>query len=147
MTRSNVVVAPYRTEDAEGCATVFARAWNDGHPHAPRQLGVGEFLSETVDERVVVARTAGGRIVGFASIYLPDNFVHHVYVDPAWKRQGIGRALLSEVVAMAGGQVSLKCQLRNTEALRFYEHEGWTPMEAGQHEGEPWVRLRSPGYK
>jgi GNAT superfamily N-acetyltransferase len=140
----DVIFLPYRSEDAEQCARVFERAWNAGHPYAPRMIGMAEFLLAIRDRNVVVARTGAGRVVGFAGVYVPDRFIHHLYVDPAWSGGGIGRGLLAHALHLAGGRATLKCQVRNEGALRFYEREGWRFGERGETDGELWVRLHSP---
>jgi ribosomal protein S18 acetylase RimI-like enzyme len=138
-----ILVRDFADADAAACAAIFDRAWHAGHPYAPRRIDVAVFLAETRAEHVVVAETEG-RIVGFAALYAPQSFVHHLYVDPASHGRGIGRALLGRAVALAGGTASLKCQLRNAAALGFYRRLGWRDAETGGGTAEPWVRLLSP---
>ncbi|WP_051329267.1 GNAT family N-acetyltransferase [Geminicoccus roseus] len=141
---SNVIVSPYASEDAPACAEVFERAWNAGHPYAPRWIGLDAFKNAIMGRSVLVARTEQGRIVGFAGVEVPDSFIQHLYVDPGFARQGIGRKLLQAAVELAGGQATLKCQRKNAGALRFYRREGWTEGEEGGDGDERWVRMRSP---
>ena len=141
------VLRSYGTRDAEGCARVFERAWNSGHPYAPRTVGVDAFLSELAGRALVVAQARDGQILGFAGVHVRAGFIHHLYVDPDRAGRGIGRALLRAGVALAGGRASLKCQVRNVRALAFYRREGWTEGERGEAGGEPWVRLHSPETK
>ncbi len=101
------------------------------------------MAAETRDERLLVAE-ADGAVVGFVSLYAPQSFVHHLYVEPAFKGRGIGRALLARAVALAGGRASLKCQLRNADALAFYRRLGWRDDETGDGDAGPWVRMVSP---
>ena len=64
MKADGIDLRPYEPEDAGPCARVFERAWNAGHPYAPRAIGVEEFLQAVRDRSVVVARTEAGRVVG-----------------------------------------------------------------------------------
>ena len=52
---------------------------------------------------------------GRSGIYLEDLFVR-----PAQRGRGIGKALLDHVCAGADGPVSLKCQAKNLRAQAFY---------------------------
>jgi GNAT superfamily N-acetyltransferase len=120
---------------------VFERAWNAGHPYAPRKIDTDQFLSAIQGRLVLVACAEKDVIVGFVGINVPDKYIHHLYVDPAWSGFGIGRVLLAQALSALGGRASLKCQTRNTNALRFYKREGWTAGEVGETDGEQWVRL------
>jgi GNAT superfamily N-acetyltransferase len=141
---TGLTIRPYTPADADACARIFDRAWHAGHPYAPRVVGVAELAAETRDETILVAETAEEGVVGFVALYEPAHFVHHLYVDPALHGRGIGKALLSRAVALAGGSASLKCQTRNPQALAFYRRLGWTPGEEGGPAESPWVRLHSP---
>ncbi len=143
-TPPDVSLRAYEPRDAQACAGIFARAWAAGHPYAPRQIDTGVFLDAIVERAVIVAQDAHGRLLGFVGIHEPDAFIHHLYVDPAASRRGVGRALLAEAVRRVGGRASLKCQLRNVRALAFYEALGWTRGETGGAGGELWVRMLSP---
>jgi GNAT superfamily N-acetyltransferase len=142
--QADAVIRPYRDDDAGPCARVFERAWNAGHPYAPRAIGVPEFLVAIRNRTILVALGHDGQVAGFAGVYLPDSFVHHLYVDPDWSGRGLGRTLLARALALAGGDATLKCQVGNARALRFYAREGWTQDEHGESDGQAWVRLRSP---
>lgn len=99
---------------------------------------------ETADETLFVAADERGAMIGFVSIYLPQSFVHHLYVEPSQSGRGIGTRLLARALAVAGGSATLKCQTGNERALRFYRRLGWVEVTAGTGEFGPWVALRSP---
>ncbi len=48
-----------------------------------------DFDSSTLDENIWVA-IYKNKIVGFVSVYQPDNFIHNLYVDVRMKNKGIG---------------------------------------------------------
>ena len=66
------------------------------------------------------------RVVGFSSVWLQDNFIHHLFVDPTQQGRGIGKMLLE---ACLNGKLCkparLKCVVRNQQACEFYERLGW----------------------
>jgi ribosomal protein S18 acetylase RimI-like enzyme len=130
--------------DAKACVGIFDRAWRAGHPFAPRKITDAVFAAETEGETLFVAADSADDVAGFVSLYAPESFIHHLYVEPRLRNRGIGRALLAHAVAAAGGSASLKCQLGNQPALGFYRHLGWTEIVAGTNEFGAWVTLRSP---
>jgi ribosomal protein S18 acetylase RimI-like enzyme len=140
---TDLAIRKFRPSDEAGCVRILDRAWHAGHAYAPRTISASTFAEETVDETLLVAECEG-RTVGFASVYLPQSFVHHLYVDPDFASRGIGAELLRNAVALAGGRASLKCQTRNQRAIAFYRRLGWIEVSAGTSEYGPWVAMRSP---
>lgn len=139
------LLRPYREADAAACADVLDRAWHAGHPYAPRTVDLAVFRRETAGRELVVAVSPAGAVVGFAGVDVPGAFIHHLYVAPEAAGRGVGQGLLAAALRLAGGRATLKCQLRNTRALRFYEREGWVRGETGTDGVEPWVRFLSSG--
>jgi GNAT superfamily N-acetyltransferase len=138
------VVRPFSPDDAHGCAGIFDRAWRVAHPFAPRRITLSVFAEETEAETLFVAVGDNDEIAGFSSLYEPQGFVHHLYVEPRLRNRGIGRALLDRAVTAAGGSATLKCQLGNQTGLGFYRHLGWTEVVAGTNEYGAWITLLSP---
>jgi GNAT superfamily N-acetyltransferase len=140
----SIAIRPYAPSDITTCVGIFDRAWHAGHPYAPRVIDEKLLATETADETLFVAVDERDEVIGFVSIYLPQSFVHHLYVDPSESGRGVGTKLLSHAVAAAGGSATLKCQTGNARALRFYRRLGWVEVAAGIAEFGPWVALRSP---
>jgi GNAT superfamily N-acetyltransferase len=111
-------------------------------PHRQRQIGVANFRDEVAGE-LIFGSLIGYQLCGYISIWQPNWFVHHLYVDPPAQGQGIGRALLAYAQTMAGNNsLSLKCQKLNTRALEFYTAAGFVDShESGDDEYGGWVRL------
>jgi GNAT superfamily N-acetyltransferase len=137
-------IRPYTSHDLAACAGIFDRAWREGHPFAPRKIDASVLADEIVGETIFVAEDEQQAVAGFVSIYEPESFLHHLYVEPRLRNRGIGGALLRHAVAVAGGTATLKCQLGNQAALGFYRHLGWTEIVAGTNQYGAWVTLRSP---
>ena len=78
--------------------------------------------------RTRLAATAGGRIVGFATTSTAEETAEldDLFVDPDWMRQGIGRALVLDALALARvrgvGRIEV---VANPHALPFYERLGF----------------------
>jgi len=100
-----------------------------------------EFPGLGGDDRRTRVATADGRIAGFATS-LPAGAVielDDLFVDPGWMRQGAGRALVLDAVAIArdlgAGRIEVTA---NPHALVFYgkagfiaDHEVQTRFGAG----------------
>jgi GNAT superfamily N-acetyltransferase len=140
---TEAAIRPFAPVDADACAEIFDRAWNAGHPYAPRRIDSAAFEAETKDENLWVAERHG-KVVGFVALYEPAGFVHHLYVEPSLHGRGIGSVLLARAVREAGGRARLKCQARNTASMAFYRHLGWTSGEEGETTIGRWVMMHSP---
>lgn len=75
----------------------------------------------------------GGRLAGYAEAvreaWNRRLRLEHFYVEPTWRGQGVGRALLAEVLSRAAHLdvrgVWVECQDVNPAALRFYLAQGF----------------------
>lgn len=101
---------------------------------------LSDFDSATLDETILVAVT-NERPVGFISWWVPDNFIHNVYVDPSFLQQGIGKALLDRCLIEIGRPATLKCLQKNTNALSFYERQSWTIKNEGLSDDGPYYLM------
>lgn len=96
------------------------------------------FGEKPVAEAMVAE--AGGKAIAFAlyftnySTFLtrPGLYLEDLYVQPAHRGKGVGRALLSRLAALAAGRGCGRFEWSvldwNADAIRFYEHMGATVM-------------------
>ena len=102
-----------------------------------------EAVLADADQRLLVAED-GGRVVGSAHLMVLRHFgrslslsgvVEGVVVDPAYRRAGVGAALMRAVAeaARAAGcyKLSLTSNLARTGAHRFYRRLGWKRTHYG----------------
>jgi ribosomal protein S18 acetylase RimI-like enzyme len=113
-----------------------ARAGNTSFRGPP--LSHDDFIAATQGERILLARIAD-EPAGFAAVWAPDGFLHHLYVAPRFQRQGIGRLLLNACLERFGQPMSLKCLESNTAAQHFYESNGWQAQDAAMGPDGPYV--------
>jgi GNAT superfamily N-acetyltransferase len=92
-----------------------------------------DFDKETEGENVLIAICEGG-LVGFISVWLADNFIHHLYIDEKHQKKGIGTALLKAALAKTKFPVRLKCIENNIKAVNFYKKNGFIEKGRGTTE-------------
>jgi GNAT superfamily N-acetyltransferase len=83
-----------------------------------------DFDRDTRGELILVAESAGV-VRGFSSSWIPDRFIHHLYVSPAHLREGVGEFILQATLQAIGVPARLKCLSLNHRALSFYSSKGW----------------------
>ncbi len=101
------------------------------------------FARASQGEAVFVCHGPEGRLVGLLSVYVPESFIHHVYVDPGFERQGVGTALVSSLESWLPLPWRLKCVIANASAGAFYTHHGWIEVGSGNGDQGPFVLLES----
>ena len=110
----------------------------------PDAFHLEDFDTQTEGERVFVAE-AGDQVAGFISVWEPDDFIHHLFVDVGQMRRGVGRALLQALPGWPDRAYRLKCLSRNHAALAFYQSQGFIDTGRGVgDEGEYIVLSRRP---
>ena len=96
-------------EDAAAIASVNERAIRltaAGH-YSPGQIEAWASAVTTaraaamIDDTLTFVALADGRVKGFANLVVPEGEVDQLYVDPAFGRRGVARALCAAVEAAA----------------------------------------------
>ncbi|WP_299489384.1 GNAT family N-acetyltransferase [Acaryochloris sp. IP29b_bin.137] len=106
----------------------------------PQHYQLEDFDQATEDEVIWVA-TVGDRPMGYISWWPPQNFIHHLFVNPHFIRRGMGSALLQSGLAHIGRPASLKCVQRNSAAIAFYVSQGWRIDSTGQSPEGPYYLM------
>ena len=88
------------------------------------------FDADTKGEEVLVVRVEG-EIAGFISVWLPDNFIHHLYIRTEYQRMGLGQSLINAVRTRIKSPLTLKCLVDNVIAVKFYQKNGWRTKSTG----------------
>jgi predicted N-acetyltransferase YhbS len=87
-----------------------------------------ELADTAVRERRTRVATAGGEVVGFATVADADGGMEleDLFVDPAWMRRGVGRALIWDVGRIGRDRgVERVVVTGNPHARAFYESVGF----------------------
>lgn len=99
----------------------------------PSPWSYNAFAYEILQNRLAsyIVALAGEKVVGYAGMWviLDEAHVTNVAVHPAWRRMGLGRALMQELMRRAGlcGATRLTLEVRpsNTAARRLYAALGF----------------------
>ncbi|MFN3148496.1 N-acetyltransferase family protein [Bremerella sp.] len=100
-----------------------------------------DFAKTTEGERVFVALSDDGHIVGAMTVWEPESFIHCLFVDHQVQGQGIGTFLLDSLTQWLAFPWKLKCQASNRRALEFYRRRGWKKLETGLSDQGPYFLL------
>ncbi|TRL43481.1 GNAT family N-acetyltransferase [Rhizobium straminoryzae] len=124
-----------REDEAELLSEIGLRAWED----AMGEIGVSPELRENAQAAfrgftygawlTITVVEEAGTVAGWAAREGLDELISDFWIDPAFKRRGLGTALLREIeeqIAAHGHPVArLETHARNVEALRFFEGKGY----------------------
>lgn len=127
------VVRPATPEDRAALHSLYsaAVARADWLPESARIDA--DLASVTKDELILVCSAPTSGVLGFASLYVPDRFVHHLFVAPGHEGMGIGTELLASLPRFVPPPWRLKCLIANSRALAFYARRAW--IEIGRDDG------------
>lgn len=134
--------------DLPACATII-NDYIDATDWLPRTLPRDEitalFEPGLLERRTVLVAEAGGRIVGYLSMG-EDGLVPALYLAPAARGHGIGKALLDRAKTLCPGAIELTVFEPNAAGQRFYAREGFREIPGGRvtdtDEGIPTLRMR-----
>ena len=125
-----VRLEPLRRKDLARCAELERILFGGDDPWSERtfraELDAGNHYLGAYVDTVGLVGYAGMSVVG-AGRNREAN-VHTIGVDPAWQRQGVGRALLNALLAKADeahAPVFLEVRTDNTAAIGLYEAHGF----------------------
>lgn len=91
---------------------------------------LNDFDAHTRDEGIWVAEY-DDQVAGFMAVWPPDAFIHHLYIDAAYRGKGIGKALLTLAAQTYPSPLSLKCLVKNEAAVQFYQTLNWEVTDNG----------------
>ena len=130
-----------RSDELGACADLYVRVLSDTFTWLPPERHSREDFLRAAREEEVYVVVDGGRILGLAAFFRPQNFLHSLYVDV--RGRGVGKALLDHLCAAADGPLSLKVQAPNRRAQAFYRREGFYCVEHGRDPGSDiaWMRF------
>ena len=118
-------IRPAQNQDREALADLYLSVRQKTfYWIAPENLHHEDFAKDTAGEHILVA--VQQKIpIGFISLWMADNFIHHLFIAPSTQSHGVGTKLLCTGLNLIGRPARLKCLAQNTKACSFYENLGW----------------------
>ncbi len=133
-----MIIKKFETSDLPALAEIYLEARKKTFHWMPQEsFKLFDFFKDTQGEEIYVIYD---RVVavGFISIWMADNFIHHLYIDSNYQRRGYGKKLLEYGLSKMGRPASLKCVVKNENAVRFYLSQGWKVNETGSDDMGPY---------
>jgi 8-oxo-dGTP pyrophosphatase MutT (NUDIX family)/GNAT superfamily N-acetyltransferase len=137
---------PATVADAAGCAHVYVRSKAFAIPEVPEphtEPEIAAWMAEVAIRTLDVwVADVGGVVVG--QMMLAPGWLHHLYLDPAWMRQGLGDRFMALLGERQPGRIELWAFQSNLRARRFYERHGFVAVEFtdGAANEESWPDVR-----
>ena len=120
----------YKSSDFDPVRTIYNESRAAERCFVQGPLGHHGFAALIRQESIHIFESEG-QPVGFVSIYLPENFIHHLYVLPDFQGSGIAGDLIAECRVLYGLPLGLKCLVANEKACGFYEAHDWLRFATG----------------
>jgi predicted N-acetyltransferase YhbS len=124
------------------------REWKD----ATLELTAAELQTHTRRRYIPTTFVAieNGRVIGSTSLLVADlkgwehltPWVASVFVDPAWRNRGIGRALINRAVDEARQLGVSDVYLFTASKQEYYTRLGWQTLERSQFNGKEIVIMQ-----
>ncbi|MFH6945781.1 GNAT family N-acetyltransferase [Flavobacterium sp. FlaQc-50] len=135
--RLNII--EFRNGDLDALRQLFLKVRQETFIWAdPETFDLLDFDVQTKGEYILTA-LYDEKVIGFISVWMRDNFIHHLYIDEAFHKLGIGKRLLNEVIKRAKFPLVLKCLEKNTEAISFYKKVGFVEKARNENENGPYI--------
>lgn len=133
------VIREAKNEDTAVLEEIFQITRQKTFQQTPAEdFKLGDYKKQTEGEEVWLIEE-DGRAVGFISLYLPDDFIHHLFVHPDFQGRGYGQQLLKKAEVRLARPMTLKVSMDNIKVCLFYEKYGW--KKTSVHEQEAYILL------
>lgn len=123
-------IQPMTIEHYKAILSLWQVAEGVGLSDADSQEGIARFLARNpgLSFVVYVGETLAGAVLSGHDGR--RGYIHHLAVQPAYRRQGLGQALVEQCLAALAQAGIDKCHLfvfkQNEAALQFWQRTGWT---------------------
>lgn len=102
------------------------------------EFELDDFDKQTQGEYILTA-LVNNIPVGFISIWMPNNFIHHLYVDVKHQGKNLGTELLKAALLKISFPITLKCLTSNIKAIEFYRKKGFIEKSRGNSSNGTYI--------
>ncbi|MGI9363585.1 MAG: GNAT family N-acetyltransferase [Rhizobiaceae bacterium] len=124
----DVIIREAGIEDLPGCADII-NDYIDTTPWLPRLISRSQiaelFNPDMLKSRYLLVADTGRQIGGYLSLNEETEQIGGFYLDPGFRQQGTGKAMMDKAKARSPDQIKLTVFEPNQRARRFYEREGF----------------------
>ncbi|MCF0054342.1 GNAT family N-acetyltransferase [Dyadobacter sp. CY356] len=125
-------VRDYNPEDRESLRHIYLESRKLAFPWLDADTLKLEDFDAAIQEEEVLVALSDHEPIGFIAWWLPDNFIHSLFIHPDFIGHGVGKSLLKACLARTGRPATLKCLQANKNALKFYASQGWEIISDGE---------------
>jgi len=122
---ADVQVRRFILRDGSRCAEIFLHGRRDAFPWQPAEFfRLADFYDCVSGDLVWVAEIKG-QVVGFLSANPKTKSVENIFIDAAWRKRGVGRALIHHALNALGESAQVRCVRRHVDGQAFFQRTGW----------------------
>jgi GNAT superfamily N-acetyltransferase len=141
------LIAPKRADDTDAVQALFALCVSTAQWLPDTSRAKTTFADVSVGESIWLARAtaandASQALLGFVSVQTEAPYIHHLYVHPTARGQGVGKALLQSMQSWLPSPWHLKCVRANHAAMAFYQSQGWIEVGGGVSDDGAYALLQ-----
>lgn len=131
----DLLIRPYKSDDFEAVTSLWRRAREQAFPEFQRAKGhtfeedQAYFRDVILVNNDVWVAEVHGKSAAFMAI--SGDLVDQLYVDPAYQRSGLGKALLDHAKSLSPERLWLFTLQINTNGRAFYEKNGFRAVKFG----------------
>lgn len=136
-------IRPYDEADRPFLRTLYLASRKHTWTWMEDDFQLEDFDRAVMGETILVAER-DGHLLGFASIFTQENFLHNLFIDPQYQGTGAGSALLHASEKMFTRTGSLKCLVKSKNSVGFYLAKGWEIISTGDSPKGEYYLFHSP---
>lgn len=136
-------IRPYEEADRPFLRTLYLASRKHTWTWMGDDFQLEDFDRAVMGETILVAER-DGHLLGFASIFTQENFLHNLFIDPQYQGTGAGSALLHASEKMFTRTGSLKCLVKSKNSVGFYLSKGWKIISTGDSPKGEYYLFHSP---